>query len=149
MSYSLKDVEQTKTVLVFANISNAGTEQFPFIHQIQNLGFQPDFFIVRSVTVNMTLANQTDNTYAVFSDLVNDYICTFPGVASTNNPNAVFAIKKPVQQATFDIKEVDTVASPNPNQLIAPTLAGDWFIEILIEFIKLADYKYSRSAPRN
>ena len=143
MSLNLNEVEQSRTVVVYANISNAGVQQYPWVQDLSNLGFQPDFAVIRSISANMPTANQTDSVYAVWSDLNNDYIATFPGKVSTSAVQTVIPIKKPIGQVSFNLYEVQTVASPNPNSLGAVTaLGGTWKLTLTLEFVKLANYKW-------
>lgn len=138
MSINLQDVEDVKHVVVFQCISNAGTPKPNFTWNQNNIQFQPDFVIIRQITLNYGTTNT--NVYVLSCDITNDPIASFcPSTGVSFHPQTLIATKKPIQQMTFSIGQVTTT-----NTLGTPTMAGTWMIAIEMDFIKLKKYDVTK-----
>jgi len=128
---NLADIEDIFNLNIKRCISNAGTLALAWTEPVNNIPFQPEFCIVRSITLNSD-QNNTGEVYVVQSSLLNK-----PLVAIQPNdslaPQTTIAMKKFFQSIEFSVSEISTT-----NTLITPAaLAGTWFLSIDLDFIKL------------
>lgn len=133
MSFGMNEIEDVKNVTFSRCISSANTPRLPFYVNLNNIPFAPDFVALRSITITTDTA-AAGSLYLLYSNLINDYICSFPGVSSRGQIDSLIATRKPVQQIEFNIQQVDTSGT---GTIIAPTLTGTWYLSLTMDFIKL------------
>lgn len=154
MSLSLSEIEEVKNVLVYQCISVAGTVNSPVYFNMNNIQFQPDFAIIRSLIVTAGTANA--NQYCLYSNLGDQLIASFGGASAngtlanggtfTSNPNTLVSVKNGIQQIFFEVRQVDNTTTPG---LKSPTLAGTWYLSVSIDFIRLRKYPLHNKSITN
>lgn len=134
MSINLSEVEDVRKVIITQQISAAGVPVYNFTYDINNLGQQPHFAIVRAVDAISDTLNR--NIYVLESSLTDAPLCTFTGSGYSEFPNSLIPIRKPIQQIRFNLSQV---GSPTL------TLGGAWMLAITIDFIRLKSYTSSKT----
>ena len=130
------ETEDTRTVVISWCLCNAGNNTPSFAYLLNNLQFQPDFIRLDLFTVNTTVA--TNNIYLVSSNLINETFLSFSGRTTFPvNMGQIMAIKKPINQLTFQTQMVNT----SNNIVDADYGAGATvFISITLTLIRVKKY---------
>lgn len=138
------DVEEIKTIMAFSRIASGGNPSPSWITSCNNIQFQPDFVILKSVSLNT--ANATNATLLVYSDLTNDIICQFPAVSGFSHLNSRLVLRKPINQISFWVMAVGPTNSPSVIPVTNALLGngGDVYICIELELVKLKKYDNHR-----
>ncbi len=148
----ITQIEDIKTVVSPCCPDNLSTFNLNWVTNV-DLGFQPDFCVVREVMFtssnNATSVNSTA-MFVIWSDLVNDNIASFPNTtvgaalgtqwSVVSNPGTVLMIKKPISGLIkFQLYQVDTVTNTiNQFKLIPVTKINLLcFLTITLDFIKV------------
>lgn len=107
-----------------------------------NLGFQPDFAVVKAINFN-SLQAVSANLYLIKSNLNDNFIGTFyPQTATdcrtSSTNNRVILLKKPIDLITFGMYQVNTTSGNSvgtPTQMAALTSLATLTVEI--DFIQV------------
>ena len=137
MNLNLSDIEISKNVQIYQQISASSIASPNFNFPVTNIDGVPDFAIIRSIVVNGTSTGTTANNYVLVSDLSSDAIASFSGSFGTQNPQTLIKLgTKPIQSINFWVYQIATPSSSNNyNGLLAPTLPANWYINVSIDFI--------------
>ena len=140
---NLKDIEDIKNVVIWKCICSGGSTagRLPFSFDLSSLPFQPDFAVIRTINMNTTDPGGDTNVYVVTSDLTGGSIGSFQGNLAPIDPEITIAIKKPIEQAYFDV----SVLNNTSNTLLSPVFIGNWYITISIDFIKMKKSLYKNN----
>ncbi len=114
-------VESRRNITVGANLTGNNT----FNINIFNVSFIPDEVIVRQITYQNDPAAPVAESFAIWTDLVGDYIGSFFD-GSTCSPNITYDLKRSVQ-GYYNFK-VHTTAG------VVPALTGKLFLHL--EFVR-------------
>lgn len=129
------ETEDTRTIVISWCLRNNAENTKPFSYLLNNLQFQPDFIRLDLFSVNQAVA--TNNIYLVSSNLTNEIFLSFTGRQNFPiNMNQVFAMKKPINQLTFQVQMLDV-----NNGLVDPEYGnGPVFISITLTLIRIKKY---------
>jgi hypothetical protein len=120
-----KEFSQRKLVVIKQDLDDATQ----FTHAFNNLGFEPDAVIVRSVSLSIKETDQDYDGQAVvfiWSDLVHDIIASTT-LNCTSQPNLYYKLSNNVfGPYTFQVKDIDNV--------LVGTFLG--MLSIHLEFVK-------------
>jgi hypothetical protein len=132
VAISKRDASDTKRILVYQCISNAGVVNPVFTFQLQStIPADYDEVQVEQFQVIGTVSN--NNVFILSSSLNNlDPLLTWNGFYTgyyTGSKQKFY--NKLSNQITFQIQQVNS-----SNQLVTPTLAGNWYMTLILSFSK-------------
>tara|TARA_Y100000310_G_scaffold51328_1_gene47320 strand:- start:1329 stop:1781 length:453 start_codon:yes stop_codon:yes gene_type:complete len=147
MSFKLSEIEKINSRSFFNQISNSGTLLQTSWNQNVDLGFSPDFAIVRTVVYN-TLSTADAQIYDVLSSLnSNESIATFPGSNSIvgdtiapiiSNPQQLIKLNgEPLSSITFNIVTYTTTGTNKRTTPSTMAATEESSIMLNIDFLKL------------
>ena len=142
MSLSLSEVSRSVPRLFFNQINNSGGTlmQTNWTSIVKELGFSPDFAIVRSVSYN-TDSTGDKTIYSILCDLSNnDEIATFVGSNTyTGSPQTLIKLGgSPIQSINFSITGHSTDGTNTKNPASSTLVNTDYSsVSILVDFVKL------------
>ena len=149
MSLNLQDVEDIFNVLVYTKMSDNGVVNSPFYFNINNIPFSPQFMIIRNVITNIDNGNDT-NMYVLTNSITKLPILPFNGISGIYCPQVSIALKQAVQQVAFEIYMIDTPVFPSTeSSLITATLAGDNYLTMSIDFVRMKKYDQFAISNKN
>jgi hypothetical protein len=145
-SIDWSEIRDIKTIIVSWCVSNTSSVQASITQVVNNMSFQPDLAIIRSIIFNTTKVIADGNMYIIWSDLTNDYIGTFGGVDNgivgspvIVTPNTTIMIKKPIDSLRFQLFQISNTNATLSQVVPLSSITSDYqsFLAITIDFIQV------------